>query len=121
MEFGDSLRGINWRVSAPLTGAVVSQRRPDNGADAIVLLDSFVESGHDAHTMVGLAIEVTVALAEKHLAITGRVGLIDMGGILRRVSPRTGRLWHVATELGWLPLTRRQRIPPNDGVDGTFG
>ena len=89
---GDSLRDINWRASARYPQLWVSQRHPDRATDVILLLDSFVESGHDVHTVVGLAIEAAVALAESHLAATDRVGLVEMGGIVRWVSPGTGRL-----------------------------
>ncbi len=89
---GDSLRDINWRVSARSPGLWVSQRHPDQATDVILLLDSFVESGHDVHAVVGLAIEAAVALAESHLAVTDRVGLVDLGGLVRWVSPGTGQL-----------------------------
>jgi uncharacterized protein (DUF58 family) len=89
---GDSLRDINWRVSARHPELWVSQRHPDRATDVILLLDSFIESGHDVHTVVGFAIEAAVALAEGHLAVTDRVGLVDMGGIVRWVRPGTGRL-----------------------------
>ena len=89
---GDSLRDINWRASARSPELWVSQRHPDQATDVILLLDSFVESGHDAHTVVGLAIEAAVALAESHLAVTDRVGLVELGGLVRWVSPGTGQL-----------------------------
>ncbi len=88
---GDSLRDINWRVSARCPELWVSQRHPDQATDVVLFVDSFVESGHDAHTVVGLAIQAAVALAESHLGVTDRVGLVDMGGIVRWVSPGTGR------------------------------
>jgi len=87
---GDSLRQINWRASARSNEMWVSQRHPDQATDVVLLLDSFVESGHDAHTAVGLAIEAAVALAENHLAVTDRVGLVEFGGVVRWVSPGTG-------------------------------
>ncbi len=89
---GDSLRDINWWVSARSDRLWTSQRHPDRATDVILLLDSFVESGHDVHTMFGLAIEAAVALAESHLAVTDRVGLVELGGLVRWVVPGTGRL-----------------------------
>ena len=89
---GDSLRDINWRATARSPQMWVSQRHPDQATDVILLLDSFVESGHDVHTVVGVAIEAAVALAESHLSATDRVGLVGLGGIVRWVSPNTGRL-----------------------------
>ncbi|MGI9605123.1 MAG: DUF58 domain-containing protein [Acidimicrobiales bacterium] len=89
---GDSLREINWRASARSNELWVSQRHPDRASDVILLVDSFVESGHDVKTVVGLAIEAAVALAESHLAVSDRVGLVELGGVVRWVSPGTGRL-----------------------------
>ncbi len=89
---GDSLRDINWRVSARSDRLWTSQRHPDRATDVILLLDSFVESGHDVQTMFGLAIEAAVALAESHLSVTDRVGLVELGGLVRWVVPGTGRL-----------------------------
>jgi len=89
---GDSLRDINWRVSARSSELWVSLRHPDQATDVILLLDSFVESDHDVHAVVGLAIEAAVALAESHLAVTDRVGLVGLGGLVRWVRPDTGQL-----------------------------
>lgn len=89
---GDSLREINWRASARSQELWVSQRHPDRATDVVLLVDSFVESGHDVRTVVGLAIEAAVALAESHLAVSDRVGLVEMGGLVRWVSPGTGKM-----------------------------
>ncbi len=89
---GDSLRDVNWRASARSNELLVTQRHPDRATDTILLLDSFVESGHDVETVVGLAVEAAVALAESHLSISDRVGLVELGGVVRWVQPGTGRL-----------------------------
>lgn len=87
---GDSLRDINWRASARSDDIWVSQRHPESSTDVIMLLDSFVESGHDVRTVVGLAIEAVLALADSHLAASDRVGLVELGGVVRWVAPGTG-------------------------------
>ena len=89
---GDSLRDINWRASARSQQLWVSQRHPDRATDVILLLDSFVESGHDVQKVVGLAIEAALALAESHLAVTDRVGLVGLGGVVRWVAPGSGQI-----------------------------
>ncbi len=88
---GDARRDINWRASARSQQLLVSQRHPDRSTDVVLLLDSFVESGNGVRTVLGLAIEAAVALAESHLSVTDRVGLIELGGLVRWVSPGTGR------------------------------
>ncbi len=88
---GDSLRDINWRASARSDELWVSQRHPERSTDAVLLLDTFIESGHDLRASLGLAIEAAIGLAESHLTVSDRVGLIELGGILRWVTPGTGR------------------------------
>lgn len=87
---GDSVRDINWRATARSNNLWVSQRHPDRATDVVLLLDSFVESGHDVRSMFGKAIEAAIALAENHLGATDRVGLIEFGGLIRWVNPGTG-------------------------------
>ncbi|MEM7322241.1 MAG: DUF58 domain-containing protein [Actinomycetota bacterium] len=89
---GDSVRDINWRVSARTNDLWVSQRHPDRASDVILLVDSFVESGHDVRRIFGLVAEASIALAESHLGATDRVGLIEFGGLVRWVTPGTGRV-----------------------------
>lgn len=93
-EFGpsDSVRDINWRISARSNELWVSQRHPDRATDVILLVDSFVESGHDVRGIFGLVAESSIALAQSHLGATDRVGLIEFGGLVRWVSPGTGRV-----------------------------
>jgi uncharacterized protein (DUF58 family) len=88
---GDSLRDINWRASARSPELWVSERHPDLATDVVLLLDSFVESGHDVRRIFGLAIEAAIALAEGHLVVNDRVGLIEFGGVMRWVEVGTGR------------------------------
>ena len=58
----------------------------------ILLVDSFVESGHDVRQIFGLIVDASIAIAESHLAVTDRVGLVEFGGVVRWVSPATGRV-----------------------------
>lgn len=88
---GDSVRDINWRASARSQDLLVSERHPDRSTDVVLLLDTFTESGHDMRSILGLAIEAAIGLAESHLSVTDRVGLVELGGILRWVNPGTGQ------------------------------
>jgi uncharacterized protein (DUF58 family) len=89
---GDSLRDINWKVTARTGELWVSQRHPDRATDVVLLVDSFVESGHDVMTVFGLAIEGAVALAESHLGLADRVGLVELGGTVRWLRPAAGAI-----------------------------
>ena len=126
---GDSLRDINWRASARSEELRVSQRHPDRSTDVILFLDSFVESGHDVRVVFGAAIEAAIALAESHLSLSDRVGLIEFGGLIRWVNPGTGalqlqRLTDALLATGLfanaadkeLPLLSRGILPPRSFV-----
>ncbi len=88
---GDSLRDINWRLSARSDELWVSQRHPDRSTDVVLLLDTFTESGHDVRAVLGRAIEAAVTLAESHLAVNDRVGVIEVGGIIRWIGLGSGQ------------------------------
>lgn len=88
---GDSPRDINWRATARSDEVMVSRRHPDRSTHAILLIDSFTDSGGEPMAMLGEIIEAAVALAESHLSVSDRVGLIDMGGVIRWVTPGSGR------------------------------
>ncbi len=126
---GDSVRDINWRATARRGELWVSQRHPDRATDVVLLVDSFVESGHDVRKIFGLVVESAVALAESHLAATDRVGLIEFGGLVRWVTPATGRvqlqrltdallatgLWANAADKE-LPILPPRALPPRSFV-----
>ena len=88
---GDSLRDINWKASARSQDLWISLRHPDRATDVVLLLDSFIEPGHDVRTVLGLAIEGAIALADSHLGVSDRVGLVQLGGTVRWLSPGAGR------------------------------
>ncbi len=90
-SFGDTARDINWRASARSDGLLVTERHPDRSTHVVLLLDSFIESGHQQPAVLAEAIEAAIALAESHLSASDRVGLIELGGIIRWVEPGTGR------------------------------
>jgi uncharacterized protein (DUF58 family) len=89
---GDAVRDINWRASARSDQLWTTQRHPDRATDVVLLVDSFVESGHDVREVFGLILDASVALSENHLGATDRVGMIEFGGVVRWVAPATGRV-----------------------------
>jgi uncharacterized protein (DUF58 family) len=87
---GDRLRSVNWRVSARRGEWFVSDRHPDRSADVVLLLDSFVDVGHDVDSTLGMAVEAVVELARGHLRLQDRVGLVGVGGYLDWIVPSLG-------------------------------
>lgn len=91
-QAGDSVRDINWSVSARSEELWVSERHGDRATDVVLLLDTFVGSGHDAHQLFRMAVEATMGIAEHHVAASDRVGVVELGGVIRWVDARPGRL-----------------------------
>jgi len=89
---GDSVRDINWRASARSTELWVSQRHPERATDLVLLVDSFVETGHDIRTVFGAILDASIALSENHLGASDRVGMVEFGGVVRWIAPGTGRM-----------------------------
>lgn len=90
-QAGDAVRDINWAVSARSAELWVSQRHGDRATDVVLLLDSFAGSGRDSRELFRLAVEAAMTIAEHHIAATDRVGLVELGGIVRWVDTRPGR------------------------------
>ena len=90
-QAGDALRDINWTVSARSPELWVSERHGDRATDLVLLLDSFAGEGRDARHRFRMAVEATMTIAEHHIASADRVGLVELGGVVRWVDARPGR------------------------------
>lgn len=126
---GDSVRDINWRASARSADLWVSQRHPDRTSNVVLLVDSFIDSGHQARDAFGLVVEAAIALSESHLAATDQVGMVEFGGVIRWLTPGTGesqlqrltdallntRLYQSAAEKE-LPVLPPRALPPRSFV-----
>lgn len=87
---GDEVRHINWRASARRGTLQVADRHPDRASDVVLLLDSFVDSGHDTRRVLEMTITMALAAAAGHLGATDRVGVVEFGGVVRWLAPGTG-------------------------------
>lgn len=89
---GDSLRSLNWRVTARQNERWVTVRHPDHAGDLVFLLDSFRDLGPEGNRLVQRAVRAAMSLAESNLNAHDRVGLLDVGLHIRWFRPRQGRL-----------------------------
>jgi uncharacterized protein (DUF58 family) len=97
---GDSVRSVNWRATARRGDLWVTERHPERASDVVVFLDTFGPPGAAREDTLGLAVEAVTVLAERHLAAGDRVGLVDLGGVLRWLPPSIGsRQLHQITEM----------------------
>ncbi|MEM7322940.1 MAG: DUF58 domain-containing protein [Actinomycetota bacterium] len=89
---GDSLRSVNWRVSARQRERWVTVRHPDQAGDLVFLLDSFRDVGPEDNRLVQRAVRAAMSLADSNLGVHDRVGLLDVGLRIRWYRPGQGRL-----------------------------
>ena len=87
---GDRARSVNWRVSARRDELWVDERRPERSSEVVLFLDSFVSVGDRHDNTLRRSVEVAGALAMRHIAVNDRIGLVELGGVLRWVRPGGG-------------------------------
>jgi uncharacterized protein (DUF58 family) len=87
---GDRARDVNWRVTARRGELWVDQRRPERSGEVVLFLDTFASVGDDADSTLRRGAEVAAALASRHIGVNDRVGLVDLGGLLRWMRPGGG-------------------------------
>jgi uncharacterized protein (DUF58 family) len=91
-RYGDSLRRINWRVTARRNALHVTEQRPERNAEVVLFLDTFVERGPAGNTTLDVAVRAATGIAEHYLRSMDRVGVVGFGGVLRWLTAGTGRL-----------------------------
>lgn len=89
---GDSLRSLNWRVTARRGERWVTVRHPDQSGDLVFLLDNFRDIGPEGNQLVQRMVRAAMSLAESNLDLHDRVGLLDVGRRIRWYRPNQGRL-----------------------------
>jgi uncharacterized protein (DUF58 family) len=89
---GDRPRDVNWRMTGRRGELWVDRRHPERAGTAVLFMDSFASTDLDRATTLAMAIEAGIAVARRHLQHNDRVGLVDLGGTLRWIPPRSGRV-----------------------------
>jgi uncharacterized protein (DUF58 family) len=87
---GDSVRRINWRVTARRSSLQVNEFHPERNSDLVLFLDSFTDVGPRGYNSLDLSVRGAAALARHHLAHNDRVGLISFGGLLSWLTATSG-------------------------------
>ena len=88
---GDTLRTVNWRVSARRGELWVNERHPERSADVVVLVDSIRAAGTSTASTLDAAVRAAVTLAERQHAVHDRVGVLALGSRVRWLAPGAGR------------------------------
>lgn len=87
---GDRARAVNWRATARRGELWVDERHPDRSGEVVLFVDSFASIGRGRDDTLRLTVEAARAIAGRHIAANDRVGLVDLGGVLRWVRPAGG-------------------------------
>jgi uncharacterized protein (DUF58 family) len=87
---GDSMRRINWRITARRSSLQVNEFHPERNSDLVLFLDSFSDVGPRGFNSLDLSVRGAAALARHHLAHNDRVGLISFGGLLSWLTSTSG-------------------------------
>jgi uncharacterized protein (DUF58 family) len=119
-QAGDSVRSVNWRLTARRGEPWINDHHPERSTDVVIFLDTF---GTDS---LADGVRAAAAISIAHLDQRDRVGLIGFGGSLRWLEPGGGRTQEyriidalITTQVfvseAWrsLAVVPRRCLPPN--------
>jgi len=90
---GDQVRRMHWRATARTGSPYVVDRHPERSADVVLFLDAFAElPGSAREQTLTLTVRAAATLAEAHLRVRDRVGVVRFGGALEWLRPASGVL-----------------------------
>lgn len=121
---GDSLRTVNWRVSARRGRLHVTDRLTDRSADVVVLIDAYPQPSGPATTATERSARGAAQLVQSVLQRGDRAGVVLLGSAPRWLAPDIGRHqfyrlldavldageWHSHSSSALAP---RAAMPPN--------
>jgi uncharacterized protein (DUF58 family) len=89
---GDHARRLHWRATARRGEPHVAERHPERAADVLIFLDTFADlpSPPAREGALTLAVRAAAGLAEAHLRVRDRVGVVAFGGVLNWLAPGSG-------------------------------
>jgi uncharacterized protein (DUF58 family) len=87
---GDHARRMHWRATARRGEPYVAERHPERAADVLIFVDTFADMQGEREGALTLAIRAASGLAEAHLRVRDRVGVVTFGGVLHWLAPGAG-------------------------------
>jgi uncharacterized protein (DUF58 family) len=87
---GDHARRMHWRATARRGEPYVAERHPERAADVLIFVDTFADMEGEREGALTLAIRAAAGLAEAHLRVRDRVGVVAFGGVLHWLAPGAG-------------------------------
>ena len=87
---GDHARRMHWRATARRGEPFVAERHPERAADVLIFVDTFADIAGAREGALTLAIRAAAGLAEAHLRVRDRVGVVTFGGVLHWLAPGSG-------------------------------
>ena len=87
---GDHARRLHWRATARRGEPYVAARHPERAADVLIFVDTFADIEGEREGALTLAIRAAAGLAEAHLRVRDRDGVVTFGGVLHWLAPGAG-------------------------------
>jgi uncharacterized protein (DUF58 family) len=89
---GDHARRLHWRATARRGEPYIAERHPERAADVLIFLDTFADlrSPPARESALTLVVRAAAGLAEAHLRVRDRVGVVTFGGVLDWLAPAAG-------------------------------
>jgi uncharacterized protein (DUF58 family) len=89
---GDHARRMHWRATARRGEPYVAERHPERAADVLIFVDSFADlaSPPAREGALTLVVRAAAGLAEAHLRVRDRVGVVSFGGMVDWLAPAAG-------------------------------
>ncbi|HEX6621400.1 MAG TPA: DUF58 domain-containing protein, partial [Solirubrobacteraceae bacterium] len=89
---GDHARRLHWRATARRGEPFVAERHPERAADVLIFVDTFADlpSPPAREGALTLVVRAAAGLAEAHLRVRDRVGVVSFGGVVDWLAPAGG-------------------------------
>jgi uncharacterized protein (DUF58 family) len=89
---GDHARRLHWRATARRGELYVGERHPERAADVLIFVDTFADlaSPPAREGALTLVVRAAAGLAEAHLRVRDRVGVVSFGGAVEWLAPAAG-------------------------------
>jgi uncharacterized protein (DUF58 family) len=89
---GDHARRLHWRATARRGEPYVAERHPERSADVLIFVDTFADiaSPPAREGALTLVVRAAAGLAEAHLRVRDRVGVVSFGGMVDWLAPAAG-------------------------------
>ena len=110
---GDSLRSVNWPLTARRGKLHVTERLTEQSAKVVCLIDASGEIAQSGGSSLELSVHGALAVTQAALRRGDRAGVVVVGGVVRWLPPDLGRRHFYRIIETLLDVRRGQGAPPS--------